>query len=177
MSRVGQKQIEIAQGVEVNINGREINVKGSKGALSEVLPSEISVALNDNKVEVTPVNKTQRAQAMWGLSRALIQNMVTGVSEGFSKTLIISGVGYRAQVQGKTLKMNLGFSHDVEFPIPEGIEIKTPQPTEVVISGVNKQLVGQVAANIRKWRKPEPYKGKGVAYQGEYIRRKEGKKK
>lgn len=177
MSRVGFKPVDIPSGVEISLDGRTVTVKGGKATLKQVLPAESIVEIKDNQAIVTPANDTQDARAKWGLSRALINNMVQGVTEGFTITLEVSGVGYRAQVQGSTLKMNLGFSHDVEFPIPDGITITTPKPTEVLIAGADKQLVGQVAANIRKWRKPEPYKGKGISYQGEYIRRKEGKKK
>ncbi len=177
MSRIGLKPVDIPSGVEVKVDGRTVTVKGSKATLSQELPAESVIQIKDNQAIVTPANDTQDARAKWGLSRALINNMVQGVTEGFTLTLEVNGVGYRAQVQGKTLKMNLGFSHEVEFTIPEGITITTPKPTEVLITGADKQLVGQVAANIRKWRKPEPYKGKGIAYQGEYIRRKEGKKK
>lgn len=183
MSRIGQKPIKIASGVDVKINGQTLIVKGSKGELKKEFPVDVSVKITDGSVVVSPANDTQRARAMWGLSRALIAGMVEGVSNGFTIKLEINGVGYRAAVQGKTLQLALGFSHPVDFQIPEGITIKTPKPTEIEISGADKQKVGQVAANIRKWKKPEPYKGKGIKYSsiydkpGEIVRRKEGKKK
>lgn len=177
MSRVGMKPIQIASGVDVKVDGQIVTVKGSKATLTQELPKESKVTIDGSVITVEPIDESTRARAMWGLSRALIQNMVTGVSEGFSKTLEINGVGYRAAVKGKDLELNLGFSHPVVFPIPEGIEIKATKPTELVISGADKQKVGQVAAVIRSYRKPEPYKGKGVRYQGEYVRSKEGKKK
>lgn len=183
MSRVGQKPVKIASGVDVKIDGQVVTVKGSKAQLTQSLPVEVSVKVNDGQVVVTPANDTPRARAMWGLSRALIANMVKGVTDGFTVKLEITGVGYRAAVQGKVLQLNLGYSHPVNFDIPAGIEIKTPKPTEIEITGADKQLVGQVAANIREWRKPEPYKGKGIrkadvyGNPGETILRKEGKKK
>lgn len=177
MSRIGAIPVAIADGVDVKIDGRTVEVKGSKGTLSITLPSGVSAEVKDKEVVVTPANDSNEAKAMWGLGRSLINNMVEGVSNGFTKKLEVNGVGYRAQVQGKKLVLALGFSHDVNYDIPEGIEIKCPKPTEIEISGADKQLVGQVAAEIRRYRKPEPYKGKGVKYEGEYIRRKEGKKK
>lgn len=177
MSRVGIKPVEIVSGVDVSIKDRTITVKGSKGTLTRELPPEAVARVENKQLIVEPANDTQRARAMWGLSRALVNSMVKGVSEGFTVTLEIQGVGYRAAAAGKTLTLNLGFSHDVKFPVPEGITIATPKPTEIVITGIDKRLVGQVAANIRKYRKPEPYKGKGIRYSGEYVRRKEGKKK
>jgi len=177
MSRIGMKPVEIKSGVEVKLDGQVITVKGGKSTLAQILPAEAKVNIEGSTITVEPVDDSTRAKAMWGLSRALIQNMVTGVSEGFTKKLEINGVGYRAAVKGKTLELALGFSHPVIFDIPEGIEIKAPKPTELEISGADKQLVGQVAAKIRSYRKPEPYKGKGVRYEGEYVRSKEGKKK
>lgn len=183
MSRVGQKPVKIPSGIDVKINGRTVTVKGAKSELKKELPPEVSVKITDGSVLVEPANDTARARAMWGLSRALIATMVEGVSKGFTIKLEINGVGYKAAAQGKKLQLNLGFSHVVDFPVPAGIEIKTPKPTEIEISGADKQVVGQVAANIRKMKKPEPYKGKGVKYAsvyggaGETIRRKEGKKK
>jgi large subunit ribosomal protein L6 len=138
---------------------------------------DIKYEIGESEINVTPATPSQRARAAWGMQRTLVQNLVTGVTEGFSKTLEISGVGYRAAAQGRNLRLQLGYSHDVNFPVPEGVEVKTPDPTTVEISGIDKQQVGQVAAEIRRWRKPEPYKGKGIKYRGEYIFRKEGKKK
>ncbi len=177
MSRIGQKPVEILSGVDVTINGREVIAKGPKGSLSVTLPEEVNAVINENTVVVTPANDTPVANAQWGLNRSLIDNIVVGVSQGFSKTLEITGVGYRAAVAGKKLEMALGYSHPVIFEIPEDIEIKCPNPTTIEISGADKQKIGQIAADIRKWRKPEPYKGKGIRYAGEYVRRKEGKKK
>lgn len=177
MSRIGKMPIAIASGVTVTIDGRTVKAKGSKGELELTLVPEVTVSQGEDGLTVAPVDESQRARAMWGLSRSLVANMVQGVAEGFSKELEINGVGYRAEMQGKSLKLALGFSHDVIYPVPEGIEIKTPKPTEVVISGIDKQKVGQVAAEIRSYRPPEPYKGKGVKYVDEYIFRKEGKKK
>jgi len=177
MSRIGKKPVSIPAGVSASIEGRTLSVKGPKGTLSLALADEVSYAVEDGAISVQPANETKRARSFWGMQRTLVQNLVTGVTEGFSKTLQITGVGYRANLQGKNLKLQLGYSHDVDFPIPEGIEIKTPDQTTVQISGIDRQKVGQVAAEIRRWRKPEPYKGKGIKYRGEYIFRKEGKKK
>lgn len=177
MSRIGKMPIAIVSGVTVTVDGRTVKAKGSKGELELTLVPEVTVSQGEDGLTVAPVDDSQRARAMWGLSRSLVANMVQGVAEGFSKELEINGVGYRAEMQGKSLKLALGFSHDVLYPVPEGIEIKTPKPTEVVISGIDKQKVGQVAAEIRSYRPPEPYKGKGVKYVDEYIFRKEGKKK
>jgi large subunit ribosomal protein L6 len=152
-------------------------VKGPKGTLSLQLRDEISYEVEGDGIVVKPANDTKQARAFWGMQRTLVQNLVTGVSEGFTKVLEISGVGYRAQAQGRNLRLQLGYSHDVNFPVPEGVEVKTPDQNTVEISGIDKQAVGQVAAEIRRWRKPEPYKGKGIKYRGEYIFRKEGKKK
>jgi large subunit ribosomal protein L6 len=177
MSRIGKRPVPVPSGVTANINGREVSVKGPKGQLSAVLVDEVLATLGDDGITVAPADDSQRARAMWGMSRTLVQNLVTGVSQGFERRLEINGVGYRAALQGNTLRLALGFSHDVDYPIPEGITIQTPRPTEVVISGIDKQRVGQVAAEIRGYRPPEPYKGKGVKYAGEFIFRKEGKKK
>jgi large subunit ribosomal protein L6 len=163
--------------VQANIEGQKVKVKGPKGLLELVLPDDVDVAMESGAVTVKPRNETKRARAMWGLSRSLVANLVAGVTTGFEKRLEITGVGYRASLQGKNLQLALGYSHDVQFPIPEGIAITTPKPTEIVITGIDKQKVGQVAAEIRGFRPPEPYKGKGVKYAGEYIFRKEGKKK
>ncbi|MEZ5708201.1 MAG: 50S ribosomal protein L6 [Blastomonas sp.] len=177
MSRIGKKPVEIPAGVTASMADGVLSMKGPKGELSIPMVDDISYDLADNQLSVKPANDTKRARAFWGMQRTLVQNLVTGVTEGFSKTLEITGVGYRANVQGKMLKLQLGYSHDVDFAIPDGIEIKTPDQTTVEISGNDKQKVGQVAAEIRRWRKPEPYKGKGIKYRGEYIFRKEGKKK
>ena len=177
MSRIGKKPVVVPQNVEVNLSGQNFAAKGPKGELAVTLSDYVTVAQNDDGVTVTPIDKTQTARSFWGLSRSLVQNIVTGVSEGFVRKLELQGVGYRAQVQGTTLKLSLGFSHDVDFPVPEGINVECPSQTEIVISGIDKQKVGQVASEIRSYRPPEPYKGKGVRYEGEYVFRKEGKKK
>ena len=177
MSRTGKKPVAVPAGVTAAIEGGQLSVKGPKGTLSLPLADEVTYSIEDGSIAVKPANDSKRARAFWGMQRTLIQNLITGVTEGFSKKLLITGVGYRANVQGKTLKLQLGYSHDVDFAVPEGIEIKTPDNTTVEISGIDKQKVGQVAAEIRRWRKPEPYKGKGIKYAGEFIFRKEGKKK
>ena len=177
MSRIGKRAVALPSGVSATVEGRTLAVKGPKGSLSLEMSDEIDYAVEDGAIAVKPANDSQRARSFWGMQRTLVQNLVTGVTEGFSKTLEITGVGYRAAAQGKNLRLQLGYSHDVNIPVPEGIEIKTPDPTTVQISGIDRQQVGQIAAEIRRWRKPEPYKGKGIKYRGEYIFRKEGKKK
>jgi large subunit ribosomal protein L6 len=177
MSRIGKKPIAVPKGVTANVEGQKVTAKGPKGQLSVSLADDVEVSMGDGGISVSPRGTTNDARAMWGMSRTLVQNIVTGVTDGFEERLEINGVGYRAQVQGKALSLALGYSHEVNYPIPEGIEVKTPRPTEIVISGIDKQKVGQVAAEIRRWRPPEPYKGKGVKYASEYIFRKEGKKK
>ena len=177
MSRIGKKPVPVPAGVTATIDKGTLSVKGPKGSLSIPLAADVSYEVQDGQIAVQPANETKRARAFWGMQRTLVQNLVTGVTEGFSKTLVITGVGYRANMQGKNLKLQLGYSHDVDFAVPEGIEIKTPDQTTVEITGIDKQQVGQVAAEIRRWRKPEPYKGKGIKYRGEFIFRKEGKKK
>lgn len=177
MSRVGKKPIAVPSGVTANIQGQTVSVKGPKGTLSFVVDESVAVVMDKSEIKVDPRNQTKRARAMWGTSRALIDNMVTGVTKGFEKKLEINGVGYRAAVQGKNLQLTLGYSHDVVYPIPEGITVATPKPTEIVISGIDLRKVGQVASEIRGYRSPEPYKGKGVKYADEFIFRKEGKKK
>ena len=177
MSRIGKKPVPVPAGVTATVAGGTISVKGPKGTLSMPTVDDISYTVEAGAISVQPANDTKRARAFWGMQRTLIQNLITGVTEGFSKKLLITGVGYRANAQGKTLKLQLGYSHDVDFAVPEGIEIKTPDNTTVEITGIDKQKVGQVAAEIRRWRKPEPYKGKGIKYDGEFIFRKEGKKK
>jgi large subunit ribosomal protein L6 len=177
MSRIGKRPVPVPAGVTANIEGRELTVKGAKGTLSMPLADEVTYEINDGGISVQPANDTKRARSFWGMQRTLVQNLITGVTEGYTKQLQITGVGYRANVQGKNLKLQLGYSHDVDYAIPEGITIATPDQTTVNISGIDKQKVGQVAAEIRRWRKPEPYKGKGIKYAGEFIFRKEGKKK
>lgn len=177
MSRIGKLPVAVPNGVTLTQDGQDITVKGPKGELSLTLIDDVKAEMTDGGLQVSPANETKRARSMWGMHRTLVANLVEGVTEGFKKELEINGVGYRAQVQGKNLQLQLGFSHDVDYPIPEGITIECPKPTEVIISGINKQRVGQVAAEIRSYRPPEPYKGKGVKYKDEYIFRKEGKKK
>ena len=177
MSRVGKHPVAVPSGVTVEIANRILKAKGKLGELSLRLSEEVEAKLEDGKVVVTPRSDTKRARTLWGTTRALVNNMVGGVSKGFSKTLEINGVGYRAQVQGKNLQLQLGFSHDVIYPIPAGVTIKCEKPTQITISGADRQRVGQVAAEIRAFRKPEPYKGKGIKYDNERILRKEGKKK
>ncbi|MBT7641540.1 MAG: 50S ribosomal protein L6 [Rhodobiaceae bacterium] len=177
MSRIGKKPVGIPKGVEVSLNGQNMSVKGPKGELAVTLSENVTAIHDDNGVTLAPANKSQTARSFWGLSRALVQNLMIGVSEGFTRKLQLQGVGYRASMQGKTLKLSLGFSHDVDFPVPEGISVDCPSQTEIVITGIDKQKVGQVASEIRSYRPPEPYKGKGVRYEGEYVFRKEGKKK
>ena len=177
MSRIGKKPVPIPGAVKATIDGRKVTVKGPKGELSVDLVKEVQAKMTDDGILVEPINSSKRARSMWGMSRTLVQNLVTGVTDGYSKKLEIQGVGYRALLKGKDLQLQLGFSHDVLFPIPGGIEIKCPTQTEIEINGIEKQVVGQLAAEIRDYRPPEPYKGKGIRYKGEYIFRKEGKKK
>jgi large subunit ribosomal protein L6 len=177
MSRIGKVPVPLPSGVSASIEGAVLSVKGPKGTLTMPMMDDISYGIEDGRIVVKPANETKRARSFWGMHRTLVQNLVTGVTEGFTKTLEISGVGYRAAAQGKNLRLQLGYSHDVNYPVPEGVDIKTPDANTVEISGIDKQKVGQVAAEIRRWRKPEPYKGKGIKYRGEYIFRKEGKKK
>ena len=177
MSRIGKKSVPVPANVTPTISNGVISMKGPKGTLTMPMRDEISYTLEDGGISVQPANDTKRARAFWGMQRTMVQNLVTGVTEGFTKKLLITGVGYRAAAQGKTLKLQLGYSHDVNIDVPEGIEVKTPDNTTIEISGSDKQMVGQLAAEIRQWRKPEPYKGKGIKYDGEFIFRKEGKKK
>ena len=177
MSRVGKKPIPIPSGVTVTINGSDMEVKGPKGTLTMPMLDDVIYSIKEDEILVTPVGPTQQARAAWGMQRTMVQNLVTGVTEGFTKVLEITGVGYRAAAQGKKLNMKLGYSHDVDIEIPQDLEVKTPDATTVEISGIDRQKVGQLAAEIRRWRKPEPYKGKGIKYRGEFIFRKEGKKK
>jgi large subunit ribosomal protein L6 len=177
MSRVGKKAVAIPAGVTANVEGQTVKVKGPKGAVQLVLHGDVGAKLEAGGIKVDPRNETKLARALWGTSRALVANLMTGVTKGFEQRLEITGVGYRASVQGKNLQIALGYSHDIVHPIPDGITIVTPKPTEIVITGIDKQQVGQVAANIRDYRPPEPYKGKGIKYTGEFIFRKQGKKK
>ena len=177
MSRIGKNPVEIPDGVNVAIAGTEVSVKGKLGELSQKMTDDVVITQEGNLVWVKPRNESLKARKMWGTARSVISNLVTGVSEGFTRNLEINGVGYRAQVQGNELILQLGFSHDVHYPIPDGITIQCSDPTHISISGANKQRVGQIAAEIRGFRPPEPYKGKGVKYADEYILRKEGKKK
>ena len=178
MSRIGKRPVPVPAGVTANLEGSTLSVKGPKGTLSmSVMDDLVRTAVEDGQITVQPVNDSQRSRAAWGMQRTNVLNLVTGVTEGFTKVLEITGVGYRAAAQGKNLRLQLGYSHDVNYAIPEGIDVKTPDPNTVEISGIDKQKVGQVAAEIRRWRKPEPYKGKGIKYRGEFIFRKEGKKK
>ena len=177
MSRVGKKPVPVPSGVTANVSGTTINVKGPKGALSLVFDERVSVEMDKGEIKVDPKDESKAARALWGTTRANLNNIMTGVTKGFERKLEITGVGYRAAVQGKNLQLALGYSHDVLYPIPEGIAVVTPRPTEIVVTGIDKKKVGQVAAEIRAYRPPEPYKGKGVRYAGEFIFRKEGKKK
>ena len=177
MSRIGKRAVPIPAGVTANVEGQTVKVKGPKGALEAVLHGDVLVKLEEGAIKVDPRDETKRARSHWGTSRTQIANLVAGVTKGFESKLEINGVGFRAAVQGKNLQIALGYSHDVVYPIPEGIAIATPKPTEIVITGIDKQKVGQVAAEIRDYRPPEPYKGKGIKYSDEYILRKEGKKK
>jgi large subunit ribosomal protein L6 len=177
MSRVGKKPVVIPAGVTAKVEGQQVALKGSKGELSFAVPDEVSVTLDGNVVKVDPRSQTKRARAMWGMSRAQIANLVAGVTKGFERKLEINGVGYKAAVVGKNLQMSLGYSHDIVYPIPAGVTIVAPKPTELTITGNDKRQVGQVASEIRAMRGPEPYKGKGIKYAGEFIFRKEGKKK
>jgi large subunit ribosomal protein L6 len=177
MSRIGKRLIDLPSGVTAALSGQTIEVKGPKGIRSFTATDDVDVKIEENVVRVLPRGSSKRSRQQWGMTRTQVANLVTGVSEGFKKELEITGVGYRAQIQGKVLKLALGYSHDVEYAIPDGVEIACAKPTEIAVSGIDQQQVGQVAAEIRGWRPPEPYKGKGVRYKGEYIFRKEGKKK
>ena len=177
MSRIGKRPVEMPAGVSATAEGSTLSVKGPKGTLSLQMRDEIRYDIGDGSISVQPANDSQKARAFWGMQRTLVQNLVTGVTEGFTKTLEITGVGYRAAMQGKNLRLQLGYSHDVNVEVPADLTVATPDPTTIVISGSDYQRVGQLAAEIRQWRKPEPYKGKGIKYRGEFIFRKEGKKK
>jgi large subunit ribosomal protein L6 len=177
MSRIGKKPIDLPSGVEATLSGQTVTVKGPKGQRAFTATDDVTISIDGNTVSVEPRGKSKRARQQWGMSRTMVANLVTGVSAGFKRELEIQGVGYRAQAQGNVLKLNLGYSHDVDFEVPQGVTVTTPKQTEIVVEGIDQQLVGQVAANIREWRAPEPYKGKGIRYKDEYIFRKEGKKK
>ena len=177
MSRVGKRPVALPKGVTGKIDGQTVTVKGPKGELSFTVPDDVTLSEGEDGITVTPVDESKKARSMWGLSRSMIANLVQGVTDGFERRLEINGVGYRASVQGKNLQLALGFSHEVLYPIPDGIQIQCPRPTEIVVNGIEKQRVGQVAAEIREFRPPEPYKGKGVKFAEEQIIRKEGKKK
>jgi large subunit ribosomal protein L6 len=178
MSRIGKKPVAMPQGVTATVEGQTLTVKGPRGSLSmPLLDDLVKYEIDEGEIRVTPLTDAQRNRAAWGMTRTNVQNLITGVTEGFTKVLEITGVGYRAQAQGRKLRLQLGYSHDVNYDLPEGIDVKTPDQNTIEISGIDKQKVGQVAAEIRRWRKPEPYKGKGIKYRGEYIFRKEGKKK
>lgn len=177
MSRIGKKPVELPDGVSANVDGQVVTARGPKGELKLAVSDEVLVKMEDGAIRVDPRDQSKDARAKWGMTRTVLTNIVSGVKEGFEKRLEINGVGYRAAMQGKNLQLSLGFSHEVVYQVPEGIQVATPKPTEIVISGIDKQQVGQVAAEIRKYRPPEPYKGKGVKYAEETIFRKEGKKK
>lgn len=177
MSRIGKRPVELPKGVTATVSGQTVEVKGPKGVRSFTATDDVTVAIENEAIKVAPRGTSKRARQQWGMSRTQVANLVKGVTEGFKKELEIQGVGYRAQMQGTTLKLNLGLSHDVDFVAPEGVTVTAPKQTEIVVEGIDQQLVGQVAANIRAWRAPEPYKGKGIRYKDEYIFRKEGKKK
>ena len=177
MSRIGKRPVELPSGVTASVSGQTVEVKGPKGVRAFTATDDVTVSLDDNAITVKPRGASKRARQQWGMSRTQVANLVEGVTNGFKREMEINGVGYRAAVQGKVLKLQLGYSHDVDFAIPEGVTVTTPKPTEIIIEGVDQQIVGQVAANIREWRKPEPYKGKGIKYKDEFIFRKEGKKK
>ena len=177
MSRIGKRPVDMPSGVSASTSGQTIEVKGPKGVRSFTATDDVDLKIEENVIRIAPRGSSKRARQQWGMTRTHVANLVTGVTEGFKKELEITGVGYRAQLQGKVLKLQLGYSHDVEYAIPDGIEVACAKPTEIAISGIDQQQVGQVAAEIRAWRPPEPYKGKGVRYKGEYIFRKEGKKK
>ena len=177
MSRIGKKPVDLPGGVTATVSGQTVEVKGPKGTRAFTATDDVTLAVEDGAVTVKPRGTSKRARQQWGMSRTQVANLVTGVTTGFKREMEITGVGYRAAVQGKVLKLSLGYSHDVDFEIPAGVTITTPKPTEIIVEGIDQQVVGQVAANIREWRKPEPYKGKGISYKGEFIFRKEGKKK
>lgn len=177
MSRIGKKPVELPKGVTATVSGQTVEVKGPKGTRSFTATDDVTIALDGNAVTVTPRGTSKRARQQWGMTRSMVENLATGVSQGFKKELEIQGVGYRAAMQGNVLKLSLGYSHEVNFEVPAGVTVTAPKQTEIVVEGIDQQLVGQVAANIRDWKRPEPYKGKGIRYKGEFVFRKEGKKK
>ncbi|MFB2532739.1 50S ribosomal protein L6 [Paracoccus sp. p3-h83] len=177
MSRIGKKPVALPKGVSAEIKGQTVEVKGPRGTRSFTATDDVTLAMEDGAITVTPRGTSKRARQQWGMSRSMIENLTVGVSEGFKKELEIQGVGYRAAMNGNVLKLSLGYSHEVNFEVPQGVTVTAPKQTEIVVEGIDEQQVGQVAANIREWRKPEPYKGKGIRYKGEFIFRKEGKKK
>ena len=177
MSRIGKKPVELPSGVSASVSGQSVEVKGPKGTLTFTATDDVTITIAEGQVSVMPRGTSKRARQQWGMSRSMVANLVQGVSGGFKKELEIQGVGYRAALQGNILKLSLGYSHEVNFEVPKGVTVTTPKQTEIIIEGIDAQLVGQVAANIREWRGPEPYKGKGIRYKGEFIFRKEGKKK
>jgi large subunit ribosomal protein L6 len=177
MSRIGKKPVELPKGVTVSLAGRTVEAKGPKGTLAFTATDDVTITIEEGSVTVAPRGTSKRARQQWGMSRSMVANLVTGVTSGFKKELEINGVGYRANMQGSVLKLSLGYSHEVNFEVPKGVTVTTPKQTEIIIEGIDAQLVGQVAANIREWRGPEPYKGKGIKYKDEFIFRKEGKKK
>ncbi|OYU38687.1 MAG: 50S ribosomal protein L6 [Pseudorhodobacter sp. PARRP1] len=177
MSRIGKKPVELVKGVSASISGQTIEVKGPKGTRSFTATDDVTLTIDEGSVKVTPRGTSKRARQQWGMARSMVENLITGVTTGFKKELEIQGVGYRAAMAGNVLKLSLGYSHEVNFAVPAGVTVTSPKNTEIVVEGIDQQLVGQVAANIREWRKPEPYKGKGIRYKGEFVFRKEGKKK
>lgn len=177
MSRIGKKPVTVPSGVTATVSGQSVEVKGPKGTLSFTATDDVTLVLDEGQVSVKPRGTSKRARQQWGMARSMVANLVEGVTKGFRKELEINGVGYRAAMQGPVLKLSLGYSHEVNFEVPKGVTVTTPKQTEIVVEGIDPQLVGQVAANIREWRRPEPYKGKGIKYKDEYIFRKEGKKK
>jgi large subunit ribosomal protein L6 len=177
MSRIGKKPVDLVNGVSASISGQTVEVKGPKGTRSFTATDDVTLSIDEGQIKVTPRGTSKRARQQWGMARSMVENLVTGVTVGFKKELEIQGVGYRAALTGKVLKLSLGYSHDVNFEVPEGVTVTSPKQTEIIVEGIDQQLVGQVAANIREWKKPEPYKGKGIRYKGEFVFRKEGKKK
>jgi large subunit ribosomal protein L6 len=177
MSRIGKKPVELVKGVSATISGQTVEVKGPKGTRSFTATDDVTLTIVEDAIKVTPRGTSKRARQQWGMARSMVENLVVGVSNGFKKELEIQGVGYRAAMTGNVLKLSLGYSHEVNFEVPAGVTVTSPKQTEIVVEGIDQQLVGQVAANIREWRKPEPYKGKGIRYKGEFVFRKEGKKK
>ena len=177
MSRIGKKPVDLIKGVSATVSGQTIEVKGPKGTRSFTATDDVTLTIDEGSIKVTPRGTSKRARQQWGMARSMVENLVTGVTAGFKKELEIQGVGYRAAMAGNVLKLSLGYSHEVNFDVPAGVTVTSPKNTEIIVEGIDQQLVGQVAANIREWRKPEPYKGKGIRYKGEFVFRKEGKKK